>query len=391
MNLDQWLESARDYWAEPFQGDPGDDPRYWCAVADLDRVKALVQSIEPFGESGWGPIHYLCFSKCEKKDPADALKYLLELGADPNAFYIHPNGLDEPLSVLYGASGVLHDPEMTKILLDAGANPDDGESIYHSCEAVSEDCMRVLLEGGAKNEKTNGIKHGADFPNPKLIHLMVEHGADPNENVGGEPIIHHVIRHYRDWDYLEPLFRAGVDTSVRSQEGYSVGRHLVRRGAMETLTNVEDQLDMSDVTEHDRQIGRAMAGEKVSPVTWSFLDQTLVPALAQEGRIDRLKSVFASGCPVNAKGGWGETALHWASWGAQVECVQFLIESGADLNVQERNFKATPIQWACHNGLTVARDRTRNVQVIRLLREAGAEMPSEWAKGNSQIDAAMTD
>ena len=390
MSLDHWLESAREFWVEPYLGNPPDDPRYWCALADLDRVRELVMTPEPFGENGWTPIHYLCFCKCDKKEPVEVLKYLLDIGADPNAFYVHPCYPDSPLSILYGVSGVLHVPEMTKVLLDAGANPNDGESVYHSCEAVSEECLRILLEGGARVEKTNGIKHASDFPNPKLIHLLVEYGADPNENVGGEPIIHHVIRRYRDWDYLEPVFRQGVDTSKRSQEGYSVGRHLVRRGAVQTLANREVQLDMSEVTDHDRQMGRAMAGEAISPIAWSLLDQSLVPGLAQDGNLNRLKSAFASGCPVDAKAGWGETALHWAAWGGQLKCVQFLLDLGADLNVQERNFKATPIQWACHGGLNVARDRTNHVEVIKLLREAGAEMPAEWSTGNSLIDAAMT-
>lgn len=38
------------------------------------------------------------------------------------------------MSALYGAAGVAHDPELTRILLGAGADPNDGESVYHSTE-----------------------------------------------------------------------------------------------------------------------------------------------------------------------------------------------------------------------------------------------------------------
>ena len=39
-----------------------------------------------------------------------------------------------PLSTLYGAAGANHDPALTNLLLDAGADPNDGELLYHSLE-----------------------------------------------------------------------------------------------------------------------------------------------------------------------------------------------------------------------------------------------------------------
>jgi len=37
-----------------------------------------------------------------------------------------------------------HDPGLTKLLLDAGADPNDDESLYHSLENLA--CTRLLLE-----------------------------------------------------------------------------------------------------------------------------------------------------------------------------------------------------------------------------------------------------
>ena len=54
------------------------------------------------------------------------------------------------MSALYGAAGIRHDPELTQALLEAGADPNDGESVYHSTEAESPDCLRILLEHGAE-------------------------------------------------------------------------------------------------------------------------------------------------------------------------------------------------------------------------------------------------
>ena len=48
--------------------------------------------------------------------------------------------------VLYGAAGVAHDPETTRLLLHRGADPDDGESVYHAVEATDTACLELLLE-----------------------------------------------------------------------------------------------------------------------------------------------------------------------------------------------------------------------------------------------------
>ena len=49
-----------------------------------------------------------------------------------------------------------HDTEM---LLDAGADPNDSESLYHAVEGAEPDCLRLLLEAGARVERSNALHH----------------------------------------------------------------------------------------------------------------------------------------------------------------------------------------------------------------------------------------
>ena len=77
----------------------------------------------------------------------DQARDLLSRGADPNAYFTNEYG---NMPVLYGAAGVRHDPELTQVLLGAGAEPNDGESLYHSTEAESPECLRILLAHGGK-------------------------------------------------------------------------------------------------------------------------------------------------------------------------------------------------------------------------------------------------
>ena len=118
---------------------------------------------------------------------------LLQAGADPNQAIgnrFPPSSLDapaenSPLSALYGAAGVNRDPVLTSLLLDAGADPNDGESLYHSLE--NPDCTRVLLVRGARVSGTNALRRSLDMADPAGLELLLAHGGDPNEPAGGPP------------------------------------------------------------------------------------------------------------------------------------------------------------------------------------------------------------
>src|SRR5918912_3404726 len=125
---------------------------------------------EPGGPLGWAPLLYVSHSAYA---PAGLLRELLERGADPDAVFVNEHG---PMSALYGAAGVVHDPEMTRLLLEAGADPDDGESLYHACEAASSECLRLLLEHGAATHGTNALAHALDEERPEYVRLLLEHG-----------------------------------------------------------------------------------------------------------------------------------------------------------------------------------------------------------------------
>ena len=81
---------------------------------ETDRWVRLVLGREWKGEPGevggprqWAPLHYVCHSCFSDRGLA---RDLLERGADPNAFFENQYG---PMSALFGAAGVLHDPELT--------------------------------------------------------------------------------------------------------------------------------------------------------------------------------------------------------------------------------------------------------------------------------------
>ncbi len=155
----------------------------------------------PGGPRGWAPLLYACHSCFE----TTALgRELLERGADPNAFFVNEYG---EMSALYGAAGIRHDPELTRALLEAGANPDDNESLYHSTQAVSPECTRILLEHGAQVGGTNALAAAIDDDRVEHVRLMLEHGADADESF----YMAHAVRRGCGPAMIELLVSYGAD------------------------------------------------------------------------------------------------------------------------------------------------------------------------------------
>ena len=101
------------------------------------------------GPLSWPPLLYVCWSTFLARDPgrSDRLlstaRLLLEHGADPNCFWRNAE-YDSDETALYGACGVSNHAGMTELLLDAGANPNDGEALYHACEHFDTACLDLL-------------------------------------------------------------------------------------------------------------------------------------------------------------------------------------------------------------------------------------------------------
>src|SRR5262249_23318174 len=97
----------------------------------LDRGAATA----PGGPHGWNPLTHLCFSRYLRPDHAPSEDFLraaaalLEVGASADTgFYSSIHDPPEFESAIYGAAGVAHHPELTRLLLARGADPNDSET-----------------------------------------------------------------------------------------------------------------------------------------------------------------------------------------------------------------------------------------------------------------------
>jgi hypothetical protein len=215
---------------------------------------------QPGGPRGWAPLLYVCHS-CFAS-PALAA-HLLERGADPNAFFENRYGR---MSALYGASGVVHDAEITRLLLAAGADPDDGESLYHATEAESPQCLALLLAHGAQTRDTWALAHALDEDDRvEHVRLLLDAGADPNEGA----LLAHAVRRGRGAPILALLAERGADLERPGGETWrgdvplrTAYQHAVLRGRDDAAAVLAELGAATDVAPEDLAVAAIARGER---------------------------------------------------------------------------------------------------------------------------------
>jgi ankyrin repeat protein len=167
-----------------------------AALGDLSRVKRLLAKdcalARATDEMDWTALHMAAASRVHRGDARlarnllEIVKLLLKRGADHSApFYFEGKW---PLRPLYFACGRSDNPAIAELLIEAGADPCDGESVYHAADDGHVECLAVI-------ERLTDAKRLADECSMCLCNQMhwgrvrgrpwlLEHGAPPGGHCG---------------------------------------------------------------------------------------------------------------------------------------------------------------------------------------------------------------
>ena len=281
------------------------------------------------------------------------------------------------MSALYGAAGIRHDPELTRALLEAGANPDDGESVYHSTEAESADCLRILLEHGAQTADTNALAHALDDERLEHVRLLLEYGVDPNEGF----CVAHAVRRGRGPETIELLVSHGADVDRPGGETWrgdvplrTPYQHAVLRGKDELAKSLAQLGASTEVDPADAAVAAIARGERPTTPLPETLDpdaQEVIVLSAQSGNLDLVLDLVGTDFRGVVFGSPAGTLLHHAAWIGSVANVERLLERGAD--PAARAHFDTPLAWAAHGSRDYGADGD-HVGVAERLVAAGAEV-----------------
>src|SRR5437773_4871783 len=380
------------------------------------------------GPRGWDALTHLCFSKYLRLDRARsagfvrAAQALLDGGASANTGWYEMNLLPSPEweSALYGAAGVAHHAELTRLLLQRGADPNDEDVPYHAPETRDNAALKVLVESGKLNAESLGtmLLRKTDWHDYEGIKWLLERGVDPNRRTRwGKTALHNAVLRDNALEICAVLLDHGADPLLladhpdpwdRSFSGRSAVAMAARRGRGDVLElfarrgfpialqGVEQLL--AACARNDVTALRTIAAREPELVRQVVAEGGRVLAeFAGVGNADGVRHLLDLGVPVTALypgDGYFDiardsTALHVAAWRARPAVVKLLIERRAPVNVQDGNGR-TPLALAVRACVDSYWTERRSPESVRALLEAGASASGvRYPSGYAEVDELL--
>ena len=326
------------------------------------------------GPYRWPPLLYLAFARHDPDISVHAVletaRLLLRHGADPNAGYLW-SGLPTPFTALTGAFGQgeqgpvrqpphIYEHALAAVLLDAGADPNDGQALYNRMFQPSNDHLELMFryglgtgDGGPwRARMPEALDSPRDLVRGQLAwavthdmldrtRLLVRHGVDVRSPLTGRNVL------------------AGARTPLELARlcGYSrIAEYLISQGAVSDLGPVDAFVAAALVADGDA-VARIVAQDAGIVDAARARHPALVMRAAVAKRADSIRLLADLGFDVSALGRqdapieqrW-ETPLHHAASEGDTALTRLLLSIGADPDVRDKRFDSTPLDWARHFG-----------------------------------------
>jgi len=436
---DSFIEAAlagKGKLAEAWWRDHRDELRNDVATAamagDADAVSAHIRRNPDLLREDLPPkqrplLCYACFSRMislPEFEPGilSVVSLLLTAGADPNAGYEIEWGNEEwRETALYGAAGVLNHAGMTKLLLEAGADPDDkavqdgtyrGESLYHSCDYPGRnECLRLILESKPSQPALDYCVHRKlDFEDEEGLRLFLDHGCNPNANRPRTALSHAILRG-RSMKILEMLLDAGADPNDEDQDGataYVLARRIANKEASALLENHGARQEFEP---HDAILIAAAEGDidQVLQLVETYPDAVtaltelgrqpndgdalgsagqILHDMARLGHTAGLRALLDLGFDPGLENQYNETPLHWACVAGRPAAAKLLLERGAPLDVVETSHHCVPVEWIYWGSLYWNEPHGDYAATLEAVLDAGMPLPTRL-EGSPEVLAVL--
>jgi len=344
-----------------------------AAAADAGALRRALDADQGAASREGGPFRWepLCYLAYARHDPEISLaatlasaQLLLDAEADPNAGYLW-HGLPTPFTVLTGVFGEgelgpvrqprhPHAQALARLLLAAGADPNDGQALYNRMFQPGNDHLKLLFEFGLgtgdggpwRRRLGDALDSPAEMVRGELA-WAITHGMTDRVRL----IVAHGV------DLTAPLHGVSAASMAATTGHPDLVDYLVAHGAPPPdLPQAEafvaavlaaDQARLDELVADNPGLAAEMREARPALITWAT-------ACGNPAAVEILAGL---GFDVNARGRtdvpsdqpW-QTALHKAAEDGNLELARTLLRLGADPNVRDHRFDSTPLGWARYFG-----------------------------------------
>lgn len=318
----------------------------------------------------WEPLLYLCFTRLSlpaANDNALAIaNLLLDLGADPNAYFMAGDSQYTPLVGVIGEGEESRPPhprrdELVRLLVDRGANPYDMQVTYNThfngdvqwyLEIAYAHALKIGDEATWTSDPNwpmfdmGGYGCGARFligaaidrNKPELARWILDHGANPNAPPA--PIqrrqAHDTSARMSTLTLYEAALLKGSPEIAEILASHGATRNVPTLGGREDFAAACLRLDRTEAE-------KLLAGH---PEYLTFAKPMSFAAASD--RVDVVKLLLDLGMSPDVKDSLrgDERPLHSAAFHDAIRVAKLLVDRGAQIDPRENRYSATPLWFA---------------------------------------------
>jgi ankyrin repeat protein len=321
-------------------------------------------------------------------------------------------------SAIYGAAGVAHHAELTRLLLERGADPNDEETPYHAPEGYDNAALKVLVESGKLTDDslTMILLRKTDWHDYEGIKWLLEKGVDPNRTSRwGKTALHNAVLSDNDLEIIEVLMDHAADPTIVASRpdrwktespGKSAIAMAARRGRGDVLDLFEKRGIPIVLDGVERLIAACAMNDAAAIRSIVSREPQLVREVEAEGGMllcqfagvgntNGVRQLLDLGVSVGAvfKEGDGyfdvapnSLAIHVAAWRAHHKTLELLIERGSPIDIPDGKGR-TPLALAVKACVDSYWTKRRTPESVEALLRAGARVTGvRFPSGYAEVD-----
>jgi ankyrin repeat protein len=306
------------------------------------------------GPLNWPALLYATYSRINEpsgsQQSIEIIQLLLDNGADPNSHVILNDAyrFTALTGVMgEGEQGVNQPPhqyadELAKMLLEAGANPNDSQGLYNTMFTDSGDkWLAILIKHGlSTSHKLNWDDPHGD---PDLLTLNYQLASAINSGYSNRTKM--LLTAGANPNTVDSYNGKSVHTNALLRGNLSIAYLLIESGAIAQQLSLEDRFRLACVNADDVVIVTLLDQHP-----YLKNDASLLHDAVDQCDKKILRQLIELGFDVNGQADSGRTLLHNFALSNDTEQIGYLLNKGADFTIRDKSHSITAAGFAAYSG-----------------------------------------